>query len=519
MIASKEPELGDMLDGAVEGQERSSSRSVFRDEISRRSLLKAGLLASSGTVMIAGKSRGSSNALTQLTLSEAADLVRRKAVSPVELTQACLARIYQLNPVLNAFITVTDEGALNQARQAEGEIQRGHYRGPLHGIPIALKDLIDTAGVRTTAASGVFADRIPKTDADLVRRLNCAGAIFLGKQNMHEFAFGATSIVSYFGAVHNPWNIDYIAGGSSGGTAAAVAAGLCYAAIGTDTGGSIRVPAAFCNVVGLQPTYGRVSTRGVIPLSWTLDHVGPITRSARDSALILRTIAGYDSEDLASVDQPVGDYERDLKRDLTSLRLGIPDAIYYQTLEPQIENAMNKALSVLNQLTAGVRAVDLGEPADFPYTVTNLVERYAFHQPYVESVPELYQPETRQGILRGADIPATDYVRERREIDRLRRTIDDRFTGIDLLITPTTPISPPTIEDARKNPPGAVILRNTRRFNSYGVPSISIPCGFTQSGLPIGLMISGPHWSEGRVLSLAHAFEQATEWHSYFPQL
>jgi aspartyl-tRNA(Asn)/glutamyl-tRNA(Gln) amidotransferase subunit A len=229
--------------------------------------------------------------LTRLSLVEAMALLRRKAVSPVELAQACIARIERLNPALNAFITVTAEQALQQAREAEAQIQRGQWRGPLHGMPLALKDLIDTAGIRTTAASAVFKDRIPTEDAEVVRRLKAAGAVLLGKLNMHEFAYGGTSVPSYYGAVHNPWNLGRIAGGSSGGSGAAVAAGLCFGALGSDTAASVRHPAAYCGVVGLKPTYGRVSTRGVIPLSWSLDHIGPLCRSAADAALLLEAIA------------------------------------------------------------------------------------------------------------------------------------------------------------------------------------------------------------------------------------
>ena len=251
---------------------------------------------------------------TGLTLSEASQLVRSKKVSPVELTRECLSRIERLNPKLNAFITVTADSALAEARQAEAEIQRDRWRGPLHGIPIALKDLVDTAGVHTTAGSGVFKDRVPTEDAEIVRRLKAAGAVFLGKLNLQEFAYGGSSAISHFGPVHNPWNLDYSPGGSSGGSAVAVAARLCFAAIGTDTGGSIRQPSAYCGVVGLKPTYGRVSTSGIIPLSWSLDHVGPITRTAMDAALMLEVIAGYDPQDTTSIDAPVPDYSRHNRR-------------------------------------------------------------------------------------------------------------------------------------------------------------------------------------------------------------
>lgn len=511
-----------------EQQEKSQSSSGSRpqDALSRRSVLKAGLVACggtamlgySGTAMLGGKALAGNDDLTSLSLSEAADLVRARKVSPVELTQACLDRIARLNPVINAFITVTGESAMREARRAETEIQRGKYRGPLHGIPIAIKDIIDTAGVLTTAASGVYADRVPTVDAELVRRLKDAGAVFLGKQNLHEFAVGASSVVSYFGEVYNPWNVNYVAGGSSGGSAAALAARLCYGAIGSDTAGSIRQPSAFCGLVGLKPTYGRISLSGVIPLAWSIDHVGPMTRSVRDSALMLQAIAGYDPADLASVDTPVPDYESELWNDVSSLRLGKPAGIYYQGLDPDIESAVNAALSVLDGLTAGVQSVDLGEGADFPGNNTLRPENYTFHEKYLNTVPELYQTRTRNSILAGRDIPATVYIRDRRVKDRVTRTIPNTFQDVDLLVTPTSPYVQPTIEAARKGgQPNS--LRNTIRFNMYGLPTVSIPCGFTKVGLPIGLMISGPHWAEGRVLQLAYAYEQATDWHLYSPNI
>src|SRR5437016_5319673 len=286
---------------------------------SRRTFIKSALTGAAGMLMAdidkhtahayagAQEKRQGLN-VSQLGLSEASQLVRSKKVSPVELTHECLSRIERLNPKLNAFITVAADSALAEARQAEAEIQHDGWRGPLHGIPIALKDLVDTAGVRTTGASGVFKDRVPAEDAEIVRRLKAAGAVFLGKLNLHEFAYGGSSAISYFGPVHNPWNLDYSPGGSSGGFAAAVAAQLCYGAIGSDTGGSIRQPAGYCGIVGLKPTYGRVSTSGVIPLSWSLDHLGPMARSATDAALMLQAIAGYHAQDITNIDVPVPNY-------------------------------------------------------------------------------------------------------------------------------------------------------------------------------------------------------------------
>jgi len=266
---------------------------------------------------------GADNDLALLTVAAASDQVRKKTISPVDLAHACLQRIERLNPLLNAYITVTAEAALTQARELEAEVQRGRWRGPLHGIPVALKDNIDTAGIRTTAASELFKDRVPSEDAEVVRRLKNAGAILLGKTNLHEFAYGGSSSVSYFGPVHNPWALDRIPGGSSGGSAAATAAGLCFGSLGTDTAGSIRLPACYCGIVGFKPTYGRVSNRGVVPLSWTLDHVGPLCRTVEDAALMLGAIAGYDELDPATADTPVPDYNRAFRMQASKLRLGI----------------------------------------------------------------------------------------------------------------------------------------------------------------------------------------------------
>jgi aspartyl-tRNA(Asn)/glutamyl-tRNA(Gln) amidotransferase subunit A len=455
--------------------------------------------------------------LAWLSIEEAAALVRRKAVSPVELTHTCLERIEKLDPLLNAFITVTAEDALAQARKAEAEVQRGNWRGPLHGIPIALKDLFDTAGVRTTAASALFADRVPEKDAEVVRRLKAAGAVLLGKLNMSEFAYSETSVFSHFGPVRNPWNPDHIPGGSSGGSSAAVAAGLCYGALGSDTGGSIRQPAAYCNIVGLKPTYGRVSTRGVIPLAWSLDHVGPMTRRVTGTAILLQTLAGYDPEDTTTVDVAVPDYRAGLRPKPSSLRLGVPRATFYEKLDPEIEEAVKKALSVLDGVTAGVQDVTLPAIPSLPILKT---EAYAYHAEHLEKSPELYQPETLRSLRRGAEVEVRTYIDARRKMDALRRSVQQVFSKVDLLITPTTPLPPPTIEEIRKGrrPKGAPgLLRNTTRFDIYGLPAISIPCGFTSSGLPIGLQISGPNWSEAKVLALAHAYEQATSWHTRRP--
>ena len=360
---------------------------------------------------------GDDASLAALPLHEAARLVRARRVSPVDLTEACLARIERLQPSLNAYITVTAEEALAQARAAEAEVARGLWRGPLHGIPIALKDLVDSAGVRTTAASGLFAERVPDRDAEVVRRLREAGAVLLGKHNLHELAYGASSVIGHFGPVRNPWARDRTAGGSSSGSAVAVAACMCYGAVGSDTGGSIRQPAAFCNVVGLKPTYGRVSTRGVIPLSTSNDHVGPMTRSVLDAALMLQPMAAYDPEDVASLALDVPDYAGTLTG-VEPMRLGIARAHFWEGLDPDIQRVLEAALALLAELTTEAREVTVPAHTD---TTVYRAEAYALHWEGAHASPELLHPETLRRIQAGAEVDAPTYIAARRELEVLRR--------------------------------------------------------------------------------------------------
>ena len=487
---------------------------------SRRDFLKS-TVAAGAVAFAAQRAPAQTDDLIRWTLQKAAQSVRRKSVSPVDLTRACLRRIERLDPVLNAFITLTAEQALAEARALEAEQQKGRFRGPLHGVPIALKDNIDTAGIRTTAASALFADRTPSEDAEVARRLKAAGAILLGKLNLHEFAAGGTTVVTYYGAVKNPWKRERSTGGSSVCSAAAVAAGLCYGALGTDTGGSIRQPAAYCGIAGLKPTYGRVSNRGVIPLSWSLDHVGPMCRTVADCAVMLQVLAGYDAADTTSADAPVPDYAAAIDLKTASLRLGIPRAMFYDKLDPDIDAAMKKAVEVLKKLAADIRDVTLPSIADLPSVVGP--EMYAYHMAHFSKLPGAYQPATRKRLERARDIPASTYVTARREIDRLRRVITGVFNTVDLLITPTTRIPPHTLEEALKRDNEEITpvptLGNTGAFNAFGLPTISVPCGFTKDGMPIGLQISGRPWGEAQVLALAHAFEQATDWHTRRPNL
>jgi len=453
------------------------------------------------------------------TFAQLSDQISRRELSPVELTNDCLARIEKLNPKLNAFITVLSDLALADARRAEQEIQRGNYRGPLHGIPIGLKDLIDTAGVRTTAARAQYKDRIPVEDAEVVRRLKAAGAIILGKQNLHEFAYGGSSMISNYGEMRNPWDESRITGGSSGGSAASVAAGFGCAAIGTDTAGSIRLPSAYCGTVGLKPTYGRVSARGVVPLSWSLDHVGPIADSVYGAAAVLQAIAGYDAADPASADAAVPDFVAALDRPLPRLRIGVPRSFFFDDLHAEIGAAAEEAIEVFRELHAEIRDVAVDVYADRTLAT---VEAYTFHEEMIANSPELYQPATLARIRAGTTISAADALRARREVDKSRHGIRTVFEKVDLLLTPTVPFPPPSIAELRANPENLrpteiVLLRNTRPFNAWGIPAISIPCGFTGDGMPIGLQLAAAPWREELVLQAGYAYEQATVWHKEKP--
>lgn len=456
--------------------------------------------------------------LAWLSLTDAADLVKARKVSSSELVAACLDRITTYNPKLNAFITVTGEAALARAKALDAQ-PASAPRGPLHGVPIALKDNIDTAGVRTTAASSVYDDRIPAEDAEVVRRLTAAGAVVLGKLNLHEFANGGTSATSYFGPVRNPWALDRNPGGSSGGSAAAVSAALCYGALGTDTGGSIRTPSSYCSVVGLKPTYGLVSIRGIIPLVVSLDHCGPITRSVADAALMLQALAGYDRLDIASVEHPAENYVTALTQPVKGLRVGVARVPFFDHLDADVASTFEAALKTIATLTASQRDVVLPSTSDINLNG----EMYAYHEALYGKMSGRYQIPTRRNLQNGATAKAAEYVRGRWALDLLRRTIDDHFKDVDVVVLPTRRHTPRTVDaalqreetDVPRNPE----LENTGQFNSYGIPAISVPCGFTSTGLPVGLMIAGPRFAEGRVLALARAYEQATEWHRRRPPI
>jgi aspartyl-tRNA(Asn)/glutamyl-tRNA(Gln) amidotransferase subunit A len=450
------------------------------------------------------------------TLRQATEALRAKKISPTELTQACLAQIKTFNPKTNAWITVMADLALAQAKALEKE-PSARPRGPLWGIPIGLKDNIDAAGVRTTAGSKTLSGNIATEDAFVTARLRAAGAILVGKANMHLFASGATSAVSYYGPVRNPWNLELIAGGSSGGSAAAVATDNCFAALGTDTGGSIRTPSAMCGVTGFKATYGRVSIRGIVPLTWSLDHCGPIARTAEDAATVLQVIAGYDHLDLQSVDLPVPDYAPALTASVKQFRLGIA-APFYDGLQPDVASAMDEAIALLGNLTQGSKEVELPSILGTGANSEGGVYREILGAAFTENAAA----GAGGGGGFGGGARAVDYIKEWRALRQVRRQIDiDVFRNqqVDLLITPTIRELPWTIEDeltktARNPKPG-----NTRSLDDYALPTITVPCGISQSGLPIGMQISGANWREADVIALAHAFQKATDWHTRKPTL
>jgi len=492
----------------------------------RRRFLATGLAAAAGASLAGTENTGE---LAALTLQEVSERIRSRRVTPVELTQACLDRIRVYNPKINAWITVMKDQALAQARTLAEEQAAGHFRGPLHGIPIGLKDSIDTGGVRTTAASAVFENRTPSEDAEVVRRLKAAGAVLIGKCNMHEFDAGASAAVSYWGPVRNPWNLERIAGGPSGGSAAAVAMDNCFAALGTDSSGGIRTPAAYCGVVGFKPTYGLVSLRGLVPFAWSLDHCGPLARTVEDVALVLQQIAGYDPLDIDSVDRPAANYAAAIGAPVAAFRLGIP-AQFYDHLDDEIARVTDDALAVLNKLTKGSRPVGLP-----PLLGTGAVtaETAAYHEDIHPVNGGGYEPATAHAFSAGEETSARDYIRAWRELAMVRRTVDEdvfRKQGVDLLVAPAARHAPHTLEEelapgesggrgGAASRPRIDLEANTRPFNGYGLPVITLPCGFAKDGMPVGLQIAGPPFGEAAVLALAHAYQQATEWHKRRPPL
>ena len=468
-----------------------------------------------------------SRELHYLTAAQAYRAIARKELSPVELLDAVLARIDAVEDSLNSYITLMADEAREVAREREEEALTGDLRGPLHGIPVGIKDIIDVKEVRTTAGSRIMADFVAPEDATVVSRLRAAGAIILGKTNCHEFAWGGTNLNPHFGDCHNPWDTERITGGSSGGSAASVAAGLCAAALGSDTGGSIRGPARLCGIVGHKPTYGRVSRHGVVPLSWSLDHIGPMTRTVEDAAIVLGVIAGQDEKDPHTTDRPVPDYASALSGDITGLRIGLPKEYFAEAMEPELKKAVNEAISCLESLGAELREVSFpGESRLFSIArVIHMSEASAFHDKWLRSCPQDYGPDVRLRLEQGRLFLATDYVRAQQARTVASREYAQLMEQADVLVMPASPIAAPLIAGGQvtlggkrvdAHPAAASFLRAA---NLIGAPTLSVPCGFTGSGLPIGMQVMGRLHDDATVLRVAHAYEQANSWKDRRPPI
>ena len=451
-----------------------------------------------------------------MTIREAAEALRERQVSSVELTTAALRRVERLDGKLRAFITVTADLALAQAAAADAALAAGRDLGPLQGIPIAVKDLFATSGIRTTGGSALYRDFVPDYSATVVERLEAAGAVMLGKLNQHELAYGITSANPHFGAVANPWNLEHSPGGSSGGSGAAVAAEIVYAAMGTDTGGSIRIPASFCGTVGLKPTYGRVSRYGVLPLGYSLDHAGPLARSVRDAALVLNAIAGHDRRDDTSARFPVVDYVPEEGCPVRGLRIGFPGNFYFDRLDPEVESSVRGALARAASLGAVVKPVAVPDIAAVN-TVARLIllaEASATLEPFLEQRDRI-GPDVLALLDQGRLLPATDYVNAQRLRRKMRREFAGLWSQVDCLITPTTPNLAPRIGETTVNLGGRqedvrlATTRLVRGINLLGLPALSIPCGLSASGLPVGLQIIGPEFQEELILRVGAALEDS----------
>jgi aspartyl-tRNA(Asn)/glutamyl-tRNA(Gln) amidotransferase subunit A len=451
------------------------------------------------------------------TLSEAAAALAKGRVSSEELTKLCLTRIGKLDRPLNAFITVEQESALRQAQECDRQRRAGRVRSQLHGIPIALKDNIDTAGVRTTAAAQVFKDRIPTEDAEVTRRLKAAGVVCLGKLNLDEMAFEGTGTTGCFGPVHNPWNRDRITGGSSAGSAAAVATGLCFASVGSDDGGSVRIPGAFCGVVGFKTSYGRVSTRGVVPSAYSMDTIGPITRTVEDAAAMLQVLAGYDPNDAITLTEPVPDYSQALGAPISHLRVGVAREYFFDGLHEDVSSATEEAIRQLKGKVHEVRDVALPR-LHIVENGTYDVELYHYQKPFFDKSPELYHPWSRRQMNELKKVETVPYVEMLKRIRECRRDIRRVFEQVDILVLPTmrepAPLMTETVDETHRRPPN-----NTSAFNHFGTPALTVPCGFSKGGLPIGLQFVGAPYREPVVLAIAYVYQQLTDWHRRTPPL
>ena len=454
-------------------------------------------------------------------------LVQSKEVSPVDIIDAHLARIEATEPMLNSFITLLPEEARAAARRAEREIQSGNYKGPLHGIPVALKDLFNTGGVRTTSGSRIFDNFIPERDCTVAARFHQAGAILLGKLNMHQFAYGPTGENPDYGHMHNPWDLDLITGGSSGGSGSAAAAGQCTITTGSDTGGSIRIPAALCGIVGLKPTYGLVSRYGLTPLSWSLDHPGPMVRTVEDAALSMNAIAGYDPNDVASARVEIPDYTTALTGDVRGLRIGVVKEYFEAPLDPEVARSVRDAIGVLESMGAVVTEVSFPMFNDSQAISGAILmsEAAAYHRDLLASDGEKLYPPVRVRLEAGLFVSAADYLRAQQARSLLDRQARELLEHVDLLAGPTEPVTAPLLlaervqAGEREVGTTGALTQYTRPYNLTGFPAISAPCGFSEAGLPMALQLAGRPFDELTVLRAAHAYEQATEWHSRRPPI
>ena len=481
--------------------------------VTRRRLL-AGAAAIAAEAGVTSRAEAASDPL-DWTLTEAAAALAARRVSSEELTKLCLARIGKLDRALNTFITLHADSALEQARNCDRQRTSGKVSSRLHGVPIALKDNIDTAGIKTTAAARVFEDRVPAEDAEITRRLKTAGVVFLGKLNLDEMAFEGTGTTGCFGPAHNPWNLERITGGSSAGSAAAVSAGLCYGSVGSDDGGSVRIPGAFCGVVGFKTSYGRVSTRGVVPSAYSLDTIGPITRTVEDAAAILQAIAGYDPKDAITQQAPVPDYSQALRAPIANLRIGVPREYFFEGLHPDVAAAVEEAIRHLKGKVREVRDVTLPRLLVAENGSYN-VELYHYQKPFFDKSPELYHPWSQRQMNRLKQTQAVAYVETLKRIRECRRDIRRIFEEVDILALPTmrepAPLISETVNETHQRP-----RSNTSAFNQFGTPAITVPCGFSKEGLPIGLQLVGAAFEEPRALSIAYAYQQSTDWHQRRP--
>ncbi len=455
-----------------------------------------------------------------MTLVEAAAALRRRAVSSVELTLECLARIERWNPELNAFLTVTADAAVGQARKADAELASGMDRGPLHGIPIAHKDLYCTKGIRTTGGSKTFAEYVPDFDATVVERLANAGAVMVGKTNLHEHAYGITSENPHYGIVRNPWDLDRSPGGSSGGSAVAVATGMAIAATGTDTGGSIRVPSSWCGTTGLKPTFGRVSKYGVLPLGYTLDHPGPMAQTVRDTALLFEAMAGYDPRDPSSVDRPVPRcLPEEGELSLRGVKIGLPRNFYFDRIDKQVDAAVYFMAYTAEDLGAEVQRVQApdGEQLNALAHLTLLAEAAAVHEPYLRKRRKTYGSDVRTLLDMGRVIPAVDYIQAQRLRKRILGVYLDILKRVDALLVPATPMTAPRIGQKQVEIGGEMedtriaATRLLRGFNLLGLPVLSLPAGFSSEGLPIGCQLVGRPWDEPLLLRIGAALEDRVQ--------